>query len=116
MDMTNEEREILRKILDYPSGLLSQSDFLNLLPNRNTRIMHSLITSGYIEEVTRRIKFQQFEATFYRITEKGRMVFAPFYRRYWFAIKGDVRTVIVSVITALLTTAITILITSQNGK
>jgi len=96
----------LNNIKDLNIGLLSQSDIMNCIPNRDTRITHSLIVSGYIEEVTRRIKATQIEVTFYRLTEKGHMVFAPIYKRFWFSIKGDVRTIIVAAITALVVSMI----------
>lgn len=114
--MTKEEKEVLKKIFESPNGLLSQDALFALIPNRNTKISHSLITSGYIEEVIRRIKLQQIEATFYRITEKGRMVFEPLLNRLWFSLKGDIRTIIVSGITALLTTGITVWLTNYYGK
>jgi hypothetical protein len=114
--MTKEEREVLRKVFDNPRGLLSQSELINAQPQGNTKLSHTLITSGYIEEVKRVEKARQIEITCYRITEKGRMVFAPPLSRFWHSVKGDLRTIIVSIITALLTTAITILITSHYGK
>jgi len=104
--MNREEKEVLKKVMDNPSGLLCQSDLLNILPNRNTKISHSLITSGYIEEVVRKIKASQMEATFYRITEKGKMVFEPSLNRLWFWVKGDVRTIVVATITALIVSVI----------
>ncbi|MFA6095421.1 MAG: hypothetical protein WC767_01100 [Candidatus Paceibacterota bacterium] len=104
--MNKEEKEVLNKVLNHPTGLLSQSDWLNILPNRDTRVGHSLITSGFVEEVTRLVKVTQIEATFYRITEKGRNALKPFYKRFWISIKGDLRTITVSAITSLVTTAI----------
>ena len=106
----------MRNVFESPNGLLSQDALFALIPNRNTKISHSLITSGYIEEVVRRIKLQQIEVTFYRITEKGLMVFEPLPKRLWFAVKGDVRTIIVSGVTALLTTGITIFLTNYYAK
>ena len=114
--MTREEKEVLKKVFESPIGLLSQDGLLALIPDRSTKISHSLITSGYIEEVKRLVKATQIEVTFYRITEKGRIVFASPPERLWFAIKGDVRTIMVSVITALLTTGITIWLTNYYGK
>lgn len=111
--MNKEEREVLKKVSSSPKGLLSQSDLLSYVPNRNTKISHFLITSGLIEEVKRNIKATGIEATFYRLTEKGRIALKPLYERLWLSIKGDIRTIIVSIITALLTTAITILVTSH---
>lgn len=108
--MNNEERDVLKKVLDNPSGLLSQSDLLNLLPDRNTKISHSLITSGHIEEVVRRIKATQIEATFYRITEKGRAAFDPLYLKIWkfFRDTNNLSTVL-SIIATILSIVATII-------
>jgi hypothetical protein len=111
--MKKEEKEALQNIYNSSSGLLSQSELINCLPNRDTKISHSLITCGYVEETIRRIKSNQIEATFYRLTEKGQNIFKPFHKRLWFSIKGDVRTVVVSVITALLITFLTLWLTGQ---
>lgn len=114
--MKKEEKEVLQKISSNKKGLLSQSDLLNCLSNSNTKISHRLITSGLIEETTRRIKATQVEATFYRITEKGMIALAPLYKQLWFSIKEDLRNIIVSAITAIITTIIAILITNYYGK
>ena len=113
--MSKREKEVLKKILDIPRGLLSQSELINCLPDHDTRVSHSLITSGYIEEVKRIEKANKIEITYYRLTEKGRMLFEPLHKRLWFLVKGDVRTIIVSIITALVITTITILITNHYG-
>ena len=104
--MKKEEKEILKKINEFPNGLLSQTDLLKI-SNGNTKVNHSLIVGGFIEETKRKIKgiklgFQE-EATFYRITGKGKLVFEPFAKRTWFSIKGDIRTIIVSFVTTIIT-------------
>jgi len=114
--MDKKEKEILKKMLDNPNGLLSQSELISCLPDKDTKLSHSLITSGFIEETRRVIKLSGLEATFYRLTEKGRIVFKPIYKRMWFLIKGDVRTIVVSIITALVTTMMAIWITKLLNK
>lgn len=114
--MDKKEKEVLKKVCDNPRGLLNQSELINCLPGGDTRLSHSLITSGFIEEVKRREKANGQEVTFYRLTEKGRMVFNPIYKRMWFLIKGDVRTIVVAIITALVTTMMTIWITKLLNK
>ena len=76
-------------MFDHPRGLLSQSELINILPEGNTKISHSLITSGFIEEVTRVEKARQIEITYYRLTEKGRSVFAPWRKKVWFNFKTE---------------------------
>ena len=114
--MKKEEKKVLQKVLDDKEGLLSQSDLLNCIPDRNNKISHYLITSGFIEETMRNIKATGVPVTFYRITEKGRNALAPFYKRLWFSFKGDIRNITVSAITAIITAIIAILITNHYGK
>jgi hypothetical protein len=99
--MRKIEKHVLRKIIEIPHGLLSQSDLISCLPDGDTRISHSLITSGYLEEVIRRIKATQIEVTYYRLTERGRAVLGPWYFKFWFVLRNDIRTVIVATITAV---------------
>lgn len=105
--MNKKEKEALTSIHGVERGLLNQSDLLNCLPDRDTRLSHSLITSGYLEETKRLEKASQIEITYYRLTEKGRMIFEPWYKRLWFFCKGDVRTIIVAAITALVVSLVT---------
>jgi len=104
--MKKEEKEALKNINNVNRGLLNQSDLLNCLPNRDTKLSHSLITSGYLEETKRLEKASQIEITYYRLTEKGRLVFEPFYKQWWFYFKGDIRTVMVAVITTIVVSLI----------
>lgn len=112
--MKKEERGILEKVKGWPKGLLSQSNLMNSIAGGDTKSVHSLITSGYIEETKRKIKGvkigTQNEATFYRITEKGKLVFEPLYKRLWYLIRGDVRVILISLITSVIVTAVTTLI------
>ena len=87
--MTKEEKEALKKVFDHTRGLLSQSELINILPDGNTKISHSLITAGFIEEVKRVEKARQIEITYYRLTEKGRAVFAPWIERVWINFKTE---------------------------
>jgi hypothetical protein len=51
-----------------------------------------------------------YSVNFYRITEKGMIKCAHWYKKAWFYFKGDIRTVVFSIITTLLTTvAITLI-------
>lgn len=105
--MDNKQKEILKKFIEYPKGLISQGAFLTAIAEKDTKSAHALISAGFIEEVTRRVVETGQDATFYRSTPKGRNVFAPWYVQAWFLIKGDLRTVIVACIISVITTLIT---------
>lgn len=64
------------------------------------KIAQLLIAQRFVEE------FQYKNMSCCRATEKGHAVFYPLPQKLWFVIKSDVRTVVVSIITALLTTII----------
>lgn len=117
--MDKKEKEVLKKMKNHSTGLLNESELINCLPEKDTKLSNSLIASGFIEE-TKRMKANRVEVTFYRLTEKGRLAIAPLYKKLWFYIKSDVKTIIISIITAtiiaLITTIITIWVTKLLNK
>ncbi len=72
---------------------------INIVAKRDKRSVHNLISNGYIEEVPTRKNDRDY--IFYRATEKGLSFFDKLYKKIWFSIKGDVRNIIVSAITAI---------------
>jgi len=64
----------------------------------------------------KKIEYANLAQTSVRLTPLGWQEFDAWHWKIWNALKGDVRTVIVSGITALLTTGITIWITNQYGN
>jgi len=111
--MTKSEYEILKLVVDR-GGLLSPADLINGIAKRDRRSVENLVVKGYIEEVSQDVGGVRLGSThsvnFYRATEKGLIEFAPWYKRIWFWVRGDVRTVIIAIITALTTTLITVFI------
>lgn len=108
--MTKNEKRILKAVVDR-GGLLSPADLINGIAQRDRRSVENLVVKGYIEEVPQDmhgIRGNTYTLNFYRATEKGLLVFAPWYKRFWFSVKGDVRTVLISAITAVIITLITI--------
>lgn len=116
--MSEKEKEILREIVNR-GGLLSPADVINGIAKHDRRLVENLVVKGFIEEVPQDIGGVRMGSNhivnFYRATEKGLTVFYPFYRKFWHIMKGDVRTIVISAITALLTTAVTILVQSIFG-
>lgn len=109
--MLKQEKDILRKTVEWHKGLLSPADFINGICKRDEKSAHSLISKGFIEEVPHKLHDKDY--IFYRASEKGRAVFYPIYKKVWLAVKGDIRTVIVAVIISIITTLVTIFIKSK---
>jgi hypothetical protein len=109
--MTKKEKTILKKATEHPHGLLSPVDLINVIAERDKRSVENLVSLGYIEEVPREhpgLNGGYYTINFYRVTEKGLLMFSSLCKRIWFTVKNDIRTVIVSIITALITTIIAI--------
>ncbi len=109
--MTVNEKKILKAVLEHPKGLLSPADLINGIAQKDRRSVESLVSKKYLEEVPQQHHSSgrgNFTINFYRITEKGLLVSAPWYTKMWMWIRGDVRTVITSAVISLITTLITI--------
>ena len=111
--MTKNERKILKAVVDR-GGLLSPADLINGIAQHDRKPVENLVVKGYLEEVPQDMKGIKLGSTytlnFYRATEKGLLVFSPWYTRAWHVMRGDVRTVVISAITALVTSLIAIFI------
>ena len=92
--MKKEEKELLNELVTSQQGF---KDSFALGAGKVAQLQ-PLIVREFVED------FQYKNISCYRATEKGRAVFYPLQQKLWFIIKSDVRTVIVSIITALLTT------------
>lgn len=111
--MTEYEKLILKAVVDR-GGLLSPADLINGIARQDRRVVENLVVRGYIEEVPQDMKGVKLGSTytlnFYRATEKGLLVFSPWYTRMWHGLKGDVRTIVIATITALVTSLIAIFV------
>lgn len=111
--MNNKEKQILKAVVDR-GGLLSPADLINGIAQRDRKSVENLVVKGYLEEVAQDMKGVRLGTTyslnFYRATEKGLLVFSPRYIRMWHGLKGDVRTIVIAAITALITSLIAIFV------
>ncbi|MDP2695786.1 MAG: hypothetical protein Q8O87_00875 [bacterium] len=111
--MTKYEKLILKAVVDR-GGLLSPADLINGIARQDRRLVENLVVRGYIEEVPQDMEGVRLGSTytlnFYRATEKGLLVFSPWYTRMWHVLRGDVRTMVIAAITALITSAIAIFV------
>lgn len=111
--MTENERKILKAVVDR-GGLLSPADLINGIAQRDRKSVENLVVRGHLEEVPQDVKGVRLGSTyslnFYRATERGLLVFSPWYMKMWHGMKGDIRTIVISAITALITSAIAIFV------
>lgn len=111
--MTKNEQRILKAVVDR-GGLLSPADLINGIAQHDRKSVENLVVKRYLEEVPQDMKGIKSETTyslnFYRATEKGLLAFSPWYIKLWQGIKGNIPTVIISAITALITSVVTILV------
>lgn len=109
--MAEYEKLILKAVVDR-GGLLSPADLINGIARQDRRVVENLVVRGYIEEVPQDVKGIKLGSTysvnFYRATEKGLLVFSPWYMKMWHGMRGNVRTIVISAITALITSVIAI--------
>ena len=110
--MSNDEKDILKAVIGR-GGLLSPADLINGIAKGNRKPIENLVVRGYLEEVPQAVKGiklgTMYSLNFYRATEKGLLVFSPWYSKVWNLMKGDIRTIVISAITALITSMIAIL-------
>lgn len=107
--MRKEDKNILRQAVQSGEGLLSPSIMINSFAQQNRGKVEQLVARGYLEMVPERIHTDRV-VNFYRVTEKGLVQFDPWPAKLWFWFRGDVRSVIVSAITAVLVAAVTLLL------
>ena len=109
--MTANEKRILKAVVEHQKSPLSPADLINSIAKGDSRPVENLVSMGYLQEVPREHRDMQggyYNVNFYRATEKGLLVFSPWYNRLWFGVKGDIRTIVVAAITALITILIAI--------
>ena len=46
--MKDKEKEILKKLVEYPKGLLSPHEMINVIAKRDEKSLHNLISADYI--------------------------------------------------------------------
>lgn len=107
--MTTEEKEILKKAIQSRKGLISPADMINSFAQHDRGMVENLVARGYLEMVSEVIATGK-PINFYRVTELGLVQFEPFYTKLWFWFRGDIRTITVSAVTAIVVALITILL------
>ncbi len=85
--MSPKEKEILKEAVNHVDGLLSPATLINGIAKQDRRSVENLVSGGYLEEVAQdvnHLRGNTYSLNFYRTTEKGRIVFESFYKRWWF--------------------------------
>lgn len=100
--MNKAEKDLLRKVVEYHKGLLAPVDLFNGIGQHTSdKIIHKLITEGYIEEVPTTLHERNY--TFYRATQKGHSIFDPYWKKLWqfFRDTKNLSTILSIIATAL---------------
>ena len=109
-------KELLRRVIEIDGGFLTSERLNGLAQNDDEhRLLQRLLSTGYMEIHTRNQlagRAGQIELQYYRVSEKGYSFLNPIYKRIWDFVKGDLRTVTVAVITAVIITLATSLLVS----
>ncbi len=111
--MDKKEREILKALVEHPRGELSPADFINGIARGDERSVRNLQSKGYVNTAPhphRDLNGNYYDVPFYYATDKGLVEFEPWHKKIRFLFRGDLRTVIIALITALGITLITIFI------
>lgn len=105
---------ILKGAIDHHKGSISPADMINGIAKHDEKSVEYLVAHRYLEYVPvdkpgiNNSGFYTLQ--FYRVSEKGHAVFLSWYKKLWYNLKGDIRTVFVALVTAFGTTLITIYI------
>ena len=109
--MTQDEKRILQTLVDRGEPQ-SPADFVNGISQRNHRAVQNLVVKGYVETTPVVVHNNTYD--FYRPTEKGMATCDVWYKKIWYYVHGDIRSIIVSSVTALITTVIALLLATYS--
>ena len=113
--MKKEEKDFLEKIIKHNGGgrlergIISPATLFNGLgEHKKDRLIHKLISFGYIEEVP--TKVNDYMLDFYRVSEKGYIIFDPLYKKFWRFFTSDMAKIlsIISLILSIIATAVSL--------
>ena len=97
--MNRTEKEFLKKVANYHEGLLTPVVLFNGIgEQKSDKIIHKLIAERYIDEVPQE-KFDSllrgnYKIIFYRLSDKGYLVFSPIWKRLWSFFSGDMAKIL----------------------
>lgn len=104
--MKKEEKEFLKKIIEHKGGsilergIMSPATLFNSLgEHKQDKLIHKLISFGYIEEVSTRVN--DYMLNFYRASERGYAEFDPIHKKIWKFFTNDMAKIL-SVISLIL--------------
>ena len=116
--MNEKEKIILKIAIEHKDGLLSPAELINGIAKRDRRSVENLVSFGYLEEVPQDhsgINGGYYKINFYRATEKGHLVFDPWYKRFWRFFTNDFAKIL-SVIAIILSIIATIISLVKNNN
>ena len=99
--ISREERDFLRRMIAHNKPLMPPVDIFNgnnLGNHSSDKLIHKLISEGYINEVPQpfvdSIHGIVRDITYYRVSAKGYLVFAPTLERAWAFFTDDIAKVL----------------------
>lgn len=102
--MNKKERDILKRVVQSNEGLISPATLINSFAQRDRQSVENLVAKGYLELVPEQVGDHM--VNFYRVKEKGLIIFSSLINKIWFYLKEDLRTIIISIITTVLTVVV----------
>jgi len=107
-----DKKELLKKVIGIDGGGLTRTDLIDRAKNDDEiKLIQKLISEGYLENYTvqKRVGKDTWAGVeFIRASKKGHELLEPLCKKIFLFIKDDIRTVLVSAITASVTTLIAI--------
>jgi len=109
--MQKEEKDFLKKIIEHKGagrlerGTISPANLFNGLGKHSMdKLIHKLISLGYVEEVPTRV--DDHTLNFYRPSEKGYNVFSPWYKKLGYFLTNDLAKIlsIIAIILSIIAT------------
>lgn len=117
--MNKEETKFLKKVIGHKGwgmferGVISPASLFNILGEyKNDKLIHKLISFGYIEEVPDDVNGKM--VNFYRVSAKGYAEFDPLHKKMWQFFTDDMAKVL-SVISLILSIIATVISLYKNN-
>jgi hypothetical protein len=111
--MDKKEKSFLKKIINhvgggiFERGVISPASLFNVIGEyKNDKLIHKLISFGYIEEVPSDVNNRT--VTFYRVSAKGYSEFDPWHKKMWQFFTDDMAKIlsVVSLVLSIIATIV----------
>ncbi|MHB8860389.1 MAG: hypothetical protein ACYC48_01490 [Minisyncoccota bacterium] len=108
--LSREEKDLLRKMLDYSSPIILQAELFN---KTNEKLIYKLISERYIDEIREDLPGSG-TLFFYKLASRGYAAFKPWWEKAWSFFTDDFAKVLSIFATALSIVAVIISLTTKK--